>query len=225
MKSAWKIAAAAVLALPLMAVSANARDHHKTNKNKQNNYYKASITGNVLVQNGDDYKKEKIKTDDVISALLAKTGLTWSVKKCDLIMQIGPNEDALDKVQWWLFTKDGKTTKKIYVTGLVNVEGGDYVVYKRKYSAKGDNEKVRSEFTEAYFEVDTPQMNMEVYPVGTADVTIKGVKTMPYLNNVKLRTKGSGSTGADAPLTIELKVKGRISNSTFEGATDVTPRP
>jgi hypothetical protein len=232
MKTEWKIIACAALVLPLLAVSADARG----TKKKQNNYYKTSITGYLYNQKGDDYKKEKIKTDDVIQAMLAQIGKedAWKAKNCDIIMQFGDNEDSMASISWWLYHKDKTVPQKVRIDGMIGLtKSATYSsVVRRKFTAKGDNEKANWQFTFADFMVNASGYKMNGSLSGSTDVTIKGLKggneakngvATGYLNNLKLRTSGAMVTGDDDPGSVDVKVKGRISNASMEEAQDVTP--
>jgi hypothetical protein len=217
MKNALKIAA---FALPMMALTANATPGNS----KQNNYFKGSITATVLIQKGDSYSKSKVKTNDILAAILQDRGLNWNAKKCEIIMQLGPEEDVPGNTSWWIYYKDGKTAMKTPINGYIKDYSTNYVVYKRKYTAKGDNKKVGSEFSNAKVSITSDTLNMWANLSGTADLSIKGWKTNPYLNNAKYRASGNGSTKGYDPVEMSFKVKGRVPNGTFEGATTI-PEP
>ena len=217
MKNALKIAA---VVLPMMALTANATPANK----KQNNYYKTSITATVLNQDGDDYTQSKVKTNDVLAAILQDRGLNWNVKKCEIIMELGTDEDVPGNTSWWIYCKDGKTTLKTPINGYIKDSSTDYIVYKRKYAPKGDNKKVHSEFSNATISIKSGLLTMWANISGTADLTIKGWNTEPYLNNAKYRSSGNGATKGDAPVQMSFKVKGRVTNSAFESATTI-PEP
>jgi len=232
MKAEWKIIACAALALPLLAVSADARG----TKKKQNNYYKTSITGYLYNQKGDEFKKEKIKTDEVIQAILVQIGKkdVWKAKSCDIIMQFGDNEDSLATISWWLYHKDKTVPQKVRIDGMIGLtKGATYsAVVRRKFTAKGDNEKASWQFVFADFMVNASGYKMDASLAGSTDVTIKGLKdgdesknvvTPGYLNNLKLRTSGAMVTGDDDPGSVDVKVKGRISNADMEEANEFTP--
>ncbi len=222
MKNALKIAA---FVLPLMAITANAK---QTNNKKQNNYYKATVTGQVYVQDeGDDYSADRFKTNDLIGHLLKATGWDgdWNVKDCDLVMQLPDHDDSLVSVNWWLYHKKGKVSHKVNVTGYVSLfKTEDYVsVVKRKYTGKGDNEKARWEFAYATVDFEADTFRGEGTVAGTTDVTLKGMNSVhPYLNNVKLRSSGQFSAYG-RPGKIDLKIKGRVTNAAMEDAKDLTP--
>ena len=219
MKNALKIAA---FALPMMALTANATPANK--KQKQNNYYKTSITATVLTQKGDNYSKSKVKTNDVLAAILQDRGLNWNVKKCEIVMELGPDEVVPGNTSWWIFYKDGKTTLKTPINGYIKDYSTNYIVYKRKYTAKGDNMKVGSEFSDAKISVKSNTLTMWANLSGTTDLTIKGWKAIPYLNNAKYRASGNGATKGYDPVKMDVKVKGRVSNGDFESATTI-PEP
>jgi hypothetical protein len=222
MKNAWKIIACAALALPLMAVSANAGAGNK----KQNNFYKISITGSLLVQQGDDYKKEKIKTNEVIQAVIDQLGKgEWKEKDCEIIMQIPDRDDPIGHIQWWIYHKEGRNSAhKAIIDGMISLdEGAGYAsVVSRKFTAKGDNEKARAEFVKGAFMVNASGYMLDAVISGKIDVGLKGVKTIAFLNQFKLRSSGQMVDGAGNPGKINVQAKGRISNEDMNNAQDVT---
>jgi len=223
MRTKWKIAVAAALALPLMAVSANAGAGNK----KQNNFYKTSITGSLLVQQGDNYKKEKFKTNDTIQAVIDQLGKSdWKAKDCEIIMQIPDRDDPIGHIQWWIYHKEGRNSAhKARIDGMISLkEGPGYAsVATRKFSAKGDNEKARVEFVKGAFMVNASGYMLDAVIEGRVDVGLKGVKTIAFLNQFKLRTSGQVVDDAGNPGKINVQAKGRISNEDMNNAQDVTP--
>jgi len=221
MKTTWKIAALAALVFPLTALSANAA------KKKPVNYYKTSITGYMYVQTSDDYKKEKLKTNDVIDWVIAQLGLEdeWKAKDCEIVMELSTDDDALSLINWWIHHKDRSTTQKARIDSMIALEkSARYAsAIKIKFTAKNDNEKAQSEFVFADFSVDADGNQITASVEGSADISLRGVNTLPFLENAKVKSQGQMVANGSEPGSIDVKVKGKISNDDFDDAQDVTP--